>query len=150
MSAVPDAVLAARIAREVCGIEPTEVTRFTTGSMHYVYEASFVDRPPIVIRIAADYGVAAMRGASHLSQQLRPAGVPLPAILAEELEAPLPWLALERLPGTDLGDVIATLPPGRLDAIADHVAKAQAIVAATPTNGRYGYAVRPQDAPHDS
>lgn len=150
MTPTPDATLAARIAAEVRGAAPVSIVRFTTGNMHYVYEATFADMPPVVVRIAADYGVTAMRGAGLLSAQLRPLGVPLPAILAQDLDAPLPWLALERLPGDDLGTVIATLPPDRLAAIADRVADAQAIVARTPTAGRYGYAARPEDAPHDS
>jgi aminoglycoside phosphotransferase (APT) family kinase protein len=54
---------------------------------------------------------------------------------------------LERLPGTDLGHVIGTLPPPRLDDIAVAVARAQAIVATTGTAGRYGYAVEAAAAP---
>lgn len=146
---VPDAVLAHEIATRVRGTAPLAISRFTTGSMHYVFEASFAGGPPLVVRIAADYGKAAMRGAAHLSYLLRPLGVPLPAILAHDLDAEFPWLVLERLPGTDLGDVLATLDRPQLATIADRVAAAQAIVAQTPGAGRYGYAVTPEAAPHE-
>jgi aminoglycoside phosphotransferase len=75
-------------------------------------------------------------------------GVPLPAILAEDILAPHPWLVLERLPGTDLGQVIVRLPDRPLQAIAADVARAQAITAKTGPAGRYGYAARAEHAPH--
>lgn len=150
MSDEPYAAEAVRIAERVSGRTPTRIRRFTTGSMHYVFEALFADVPALVIRIAAPYGVAAMRGASMLSAQLRPLAVPLPAIVAEDLDGDAPWLALERLPGSDLADLVAHLPAAALEGIADRVAAAQQIVARTPAAGRYGYAAAPQDAPHQS
>ena len=117
--------------------------------MHYVYEATFKGHPPVIIRIAASYGQAAMRGAAHLSRLLRPRGVPLPAILAENLDGPFPYLMLERFPGTDLGDVIGDLSKDNADAIAAAVVAAQRIVAGLPTSaGKYGYAVSCATAPH--
>ncbi len=119
--------------------------------MHYVYEATFEDHPPVVVRIAASYGHAAMRGAARLSRLLRPRGVPLPAILAENLDGPFPCLILERLPGTDLGDVIGSLSKDQADAVVTAVVAAQRIVADLPSAAdRYGYAVSCQEAPHTS
>ena len=89
-----------------------------------------------------------MAGAVYLSGLLRPRGVALPAILAEDVEAERPWLVLERLPGTDLGAVIACLSDGQLDRLAARVAQAQAIAGCTGSAGRYGYAIRPEQAPH--
>jgi hypothetical protein len=89
-----------------------------------------------------------MAGAVYLSGMLRPRGVPLPAILAADVQAERPWLVLERLPGTDLGAVIADLSDSQLDRIATSVAQAQTITAHTGTAGRYGYAIRPEQAPH--
>lgn len=148
MSAAPDRALAETIARAATGIAPIRVERFTTGAMHYVFEAVFAERAPIVVRIAADYGHDAMRGAERLSRLLRPLGVPLPAILAQDLDAPSPYLVLERLPGTDLGDVVETLPAPALAGIAADVSRAQAIAATTPSAGRFGYAPTPETAPH--
>jgi aminoglycoside phosphotransferase (APT) family kinase protein len=147
MANVPNEALAGKLAAQTTGQLPVTVQRFPTGSQHYVYEATFSDRPPVVVRIADATGAKLMVGAAMLSRQLRPLGVPLPEILAEELTPPFPYLVLERLPGTDLGHVIAHLPEARLVAIAEAVARAQAIVAGMPSAGRYGYAVVPDEAP---
>ena len=89
-----------------------------------------------------------MAGALYLSELLRRRGVPLPAILAADVQAERPWLVLERLPGTDLGAVIAGLSDSQLDRIAASVVQAQVITANTGTAGRYGYAIRPEQAPY--
>ena len=149
--AVPDEPLARRIVVQHLGVQPLEVRRFLTGNMHYVYEATFADRSPVVVRIAASYGHAAMRGAAQLSRRLRPHGVPLPAILAENLDGPFPHLILERLPGTDLGHVIGSLSKDQAEAIVAAVVVAQRVVAGLPSAaGKYGYAVSCQEAPHAS
>lgn len=89
-----------------------------------------------------------MAGAVHLSNLLRPRGVPLPAILAQDVQSAFPWMVLERLPGVDLGAFIGRLTDVQLKRIAVNVARAQAITSHTGSAGRYGYAVRPEDAPH--
>ena len=71
----------------------------------------------------------------------------LPAILANDVTAELPWLVLERLPGTDLGGIISQLSDDQLDQIAARVASAQTITAETGSAGRYGYAALPGQAP---
>jgi aminoglycoside phosphotransferase (APT) family kinase protein len=140
--------LAAAIAEKVCGERPAAVRRFTTGSRHFVYEATFFDRAPVVVRIGDANAHSEMEGAVHLSDMLRPLGVPLAALLAHAIAAPLPWIVLERLSGSDLGDGIATLSDRALRTVAGNVARAQAIVATTPSAGRFGYAAQPMRAPH--
>ncbi len=148
---VPDERLARQIAARTLGVQPIDVRRFPTGLMHYVYEATFDGRPPLVIRIAASYGHAAMRGAAQLSRLLRPRGIPLPAILAEGLDDPFPYLVLERLPGTDLNDVVENLSLDSLEGIAVAVIDAQRRTAGLPNpTGRYGYAVSSETAPNSN
>lgn len=144
----PTADDARRIAQAVVGEAPSDVVRFTTGAHHYVYEVSFASRPPVVARIAKPSERYAIEGAIRLSTRLRPLGVPLPALLASNTGETFPWMLLERLPGRDLGAVEASLGDDQLRAIAGRVAAAQAIVASTPTAGRYGYASTPEAAPH--
>jgi aminoglycoside phosphotransferase len=96
-----------------------------------------------VARIGDPSARAEMAGAVYLSRLLRPRGVPLPAILAEDVEAKFPWLLLQRLPGTDLGEAMSGLTEDQLDAIAAKVAQAQAITAQTGSADRYGYAAFP-------
>ena len=145
----PDAALAAGMAAAATGCEPIAVERFTAGLQHYVFEARFVGRAPVVVRIAAEHGRAAMIGGAQLSRMLRPRGVPLPQIISEKLAPPFPHLVMERLPGADLGNVVKTLPAQRLVAIATAVAQAQRITAGAASGGRYGYGVAPTDAPHE-
>jgi aminoglycoside phosphotransferase len=144
----PDSALAHRLAAAATGHSPIQVKRFETGSQHYVFEASFEHRAPVVVRLAAEHSRSAMIGASRLSKMLRPLGVPLPEVIAEDLNPPFPHLILERLAGTDLGKVIASLPPHRLEGIAAEVVRAQRIAASTASGGRYGYAMEPEAAPH--
>jgi aminoglycoside phosphotransferase (APT) family kinase protein len=145
----PDGALAANLAAAATGCEPIAVERFNTGLQHYVFEARFVRRAPVVVRIATKQGRAAMIGGAKLSGVLRPLGVPLPQVIAEKLSPPFPHLVLERLPGTDLGNVVKMLPASGLVAIAAAIAQAQRITAGTASAGRYGYGVAPTDAPHE-
>jgi aminoglycoside phosphotransferase len=146
----PNAQLAAAISSRAIGCAPVAVRRFTTGARQYVFDLEFADRSPVVLRIGDPTAQADIAGAVYLSRLLRPRGVPLPAILAEDIDAEFPWLLLERFPGTDLGAVISDLSEGQLDSIAARVAQAQAIAAQTNSSGRYGYAARPEQAPHDA
>lgn len=146
-SDLPHPALAEALAHKASGARPISVRRFTTGSQHFVFEATFTDHDPVVVRISRPADRPIVRGALRQSALLRPLGVPLPELIASDVEAPLPYLILQRLPGTDLAHVISRLPEGRLAPIADRIVEAQRIAAATPTAGRYGYAADPATAP---
>jgi aminoglycoside phosphotransferase len=146
---VPNSALAADLATAAVGHRPIDVRRFSRGAHHYVFEAAFADRPPVVVRIAAEHGRAAMAGAFRLSGLLRPLGVPMPEIIAEGVNHHFSHLVMERLPGTDLGDVIRRFSDANLDAIATKVARAQNIASQTARGTRYGYGIGPADAPHE-
>jgi aminoglycoside phosphotransferase len=150
MRQMPHAQLAAAIASRIIGCAPVSVHRFTTGARHYVFDLQFTERPPAVVRIGDPSARTEMAGAVHLSGLLRPQGVPLPAILAEDIDAEFPWLLLERFPGSDLGSVISGFTEDALNEVASRVAHAQEITAKTPSAGRYGYAARPEQAPYSS
>ncbi|WP_376767605.1 phosphotransferase [Rhizobium leguminosarum] len=127
----PTEQLAADIAADVTGHTPSGIRRFTTGTSHYVFEALFANRLPVVVRIGDQSARTEMEGAVYLSGLLRPQGVPLPEILAENAHGEVPWLVLQRLPGTDLGTVIANLTTAQLERIAISVSRAQTITART-------------------
>lgn len=147
--AVPTPALALAAARAATGRVPAEVRRFRTGVAHHVYEAPFDDdRPSIVVRMGAPEQRAGLAEGVRLNRLLRPLGVPLPEVLAAGLDEPIPWVALERLPGTDLDHMIGALPDGQLRAVAEGVAAAQAGAARAGSAGRYGYAAAPAAAPH--
>jgi aminoglycoside phosphotransferase (APT) family kinase protein len=149
-AARPSLEQAVDIVAGALGEAPVGVRRFQTGLHHYVYEATFAARPPVVVRIAKPSERRAMAGALHLSGLLRPLGVPLPEVLAADVDAECPWLLLVRLPGTDLGAVTGSLSDEQLASIAAGVAEAQAAAARVKSADRYGYAVRPEEAPLES
>jgi len=146
-SDVPDAALAGALAAAATGRRPAAVRRFTTGSQHYVFEVELEGRAPVVVRASLPRDRRLAAGSVKFSRLLRPLGVPLPAIITEDLGAAFPYVIFERLPGTDLGHVIGTLAEAQLEAIAAEVARMQNIVAVLPTAGRYGYAADPAEAP---
>ena len=93
--------------------------RFPTGSGHFVFDV----RPhgggtPVVVRMGRSEQRQEMGDGLHLMQRLAELGVPLPSVLASGAGEALPWVVLQRLAGTDLGDVIGQLHDGQLQAIA--------------------------------
>lgn len=144
----PTAELAAFAAEMAVKRVPTGMSRFPTGTGHYVFEARFADGPPIVLRMGRAEQREEMARGFALARRVAALGVPLPAHIADGLDQPLPWTAMERLPGTDLGAVIRTLSPSALETIAERVAAAQSAVTRFETAGRYGFAARAEDAPH--
>jgi hypothetical protein len=90
----------------------------------------------VVVRIGDMASRDEIAGAIYLSGLLRPRGVPLPTLLAEDIQSEFPWMLLERLPGIDLGAVISRLADEQLDGIAANVVQAQTITANTGSAGR--------------
>ena len=136
------------IVRDLVRVEPSGVRRFGTGTEHYVFEVVFTRRKPLVVRMVRPDNRATIADATQLSRKLRALGVPLPSILAVELDAQFPYMVIERFPGVDLGMAMRGLSEAKLAAIADKVVGAQRLTAATPVAGRYGYAATAADAPH--
>ncbi|MEM8596987.1 MAG: hypothetical protein AAGF76_11015 [Pseudomonadota bacterium] len=122
------------------------VRRFTHGSQHFVWEATAPGHSPEVLRLtrASDRALAA--AALGWSARLRPLGLPLPRVLAADIRPhkPFAWIALERLPGSDLGDEIAALPRERLDDLAAVLVEHQNRLDALPDGAGYGFALSEQ------
>lgn len=129
------------------GSRAVSVARFTTGSCHWVFDVRLETGASVVLRMTTASLQPAMRGALHLNELLRPLGVPLPRVFHADLDAAFPTLVLERLAGTDLGHVMASLDDKSLESIAGRVAAAQEIVSQLPSAGRYGFAVAAGMAP---
>ena len=146
----PTAEDARRLTAGALGVEAIGARRFTTGLHHFVYEVTLAGGETVAMRMTRPSEGRFMRSAVALSRQLRPLGVPLPELLAADLDAAFPWMLLERLPGRDLGDVVASLSEASLKHVAQQVAAAQSIAATTPSAGRYGFSPSPQGAPFGS
>ena len=145
----PDNATATHLAASVTGLRPAHARRFNTGSAHFVYEVFFDNHTSVVVRMASKDGRETIAGAHDLSRLLRPLGVPLPEILAADLNHEFPYLILERLEGVDLGVVMRSLDTSSLDRIATEVAAVQSIVSSLPSAGRYGFTVSAHQAPHE-
>jgi hypothetical protein len=146
----PDAALARAILAAALGADAIAIERFPTGNQHYVYDCRLAGGGQAVVRIADAHNRAHMVAAAQCSDLLRPLGVPLPAILARGLAAECAYLVLARLPGTDLGHAIGDLSRAQRAGVAADVARAQDIASSLPSRGRYGFAARPEEAPHSS
>ncbi len=148
LSPVPDVEIARKIVIDALKTDPVFVRRFSTGLHHYVYEVGLENHSSVVVRIATPVNRPSMIGAFELSRCLRPKGVPLPLIISEGLDHQFPYLILERLPGTDLLEVIKSLSKEQLSLIATHVVLAQKITAASMRAKKFGYSVKAEKAPH--
>ena len=139
---------AARAVRDRLGWSPQSIQRFATGAAHYVFEASSPEVAPVVARLGRPDRAAGLAEGARLMTQLRELGVPLPKVLAEGSIDGFPFMLMQRLPGTDLGNIVNELTDAQLQAIAVHVAAAQTAAAKSPTGNRYGYAATPDAARH--
>lgn len=132
---------AAAIIQAVLHETAHTITRFPTGLCHYVYDVVTASQAAVVVRIAP--GTAeGLAGAVYWSHRLRPLGVPLPRLLYADLQAqaaPFPFLLLERLPGTDLGQVYAQLSRTAKRAVVTDLVRAQARVEELPLGRGFGY-----------
>jgi aminoglycoside phosphotransferase len=145
---IPTAEHAAKAAEIHLGWRPVEVRRFATGSAHYVFDLTGANGQKAVARFGLAAYEPALREGAALLARVAALGVPVPALYAVDRLDGLPFMLMERLGGTDLGHVIATLDDPQLQAIAGHVAAAQAAVAGYGSAGRYGYSATPETALH--
>jgi aminoglycoside phosphotransferase len=144
---VPTAEHAAKAAEIHLGWRPVEVRRFSTGSAHYVFDLVGEGRSAVARFGLPAYEPALREGAALLAR-VALLGVPVPRLYHVGQLDGLPFMLMERLSGTDLGHVIATLGDSQLKAIAGHVAAAQLRVAGYGSAGRYGYSASAEGAPH--
>ena len=152
-SNLPSAADAARIAADVVGEEIAAVERMPTGAGNWVFEVHSASGADVIVRIMRSHKECA--SGVYWSRTLRPLGVPLPAMLAHHIDEDNvgggSWMALERLPGTDLEHAHAGLtPPQRRDVTAGVVRAQQIVASKVPPGGGFGYVSWPRDWPHKS
>lgn len=140
----PTEDLAARIGRAVLGEDILSTTRFPMGLHHWVYEVIPTRTNPVVVRIGARESRADLAGAVFWEKHLKPLGVPLARILHAELDMErfdFPFLMLERLPGTDLGNVYHDLGTAQRRTLATQMVDLQRLAAQLPDASGFGYAL---------
>jgi aminoglycoside phosphotransferase len=145
----PDLANVRDTVQRLLGGAVASAARFGLGNQHHVFDVILENGENIAVRLSRPENRAAMRGAVAMSQLLRPLGVPLPALIAHDLNAHFPCMILERLPGEDLGNRIKAAPAADWSHISSELVAVQAKVAAISFPGapRFGYAVERASAP---
>jgi aminoglycoside phosphotransferase len=141
---------AAIVVRSRLGLEPAEVRRFLMGLCHYVYSVTASDRQKFVVRIATTSTKRLLAGGIYWNELLRPMGVPLPRILAANLEPSeirFPFVVLEQLPGSDLYQIYQTLTsPEKLEIVSE-VVRIREKVSVLPEAHGFGFAYSYSESP---
>ena len=149
----PTADDARTIVGQALGLRVRSIRRFGTGSSHFVYDVVTTDAQHLVVRLSRARDLASATGSVFWSDRLRPLGVPLPRILHADLtlrHVPYPVTVLDRLPGTDLGNVIQALTSAQLWALACALHRHQIRIGAQHWGTGYGFAPDPGRPPHTS
>jgi aminoglycoside phosphotransferase (APT) family kinase protein len=144
---LPSEQTASEIAEREFGWIAAKARRFTTGMAFFVYEVTSGIHQAVV-RIGLPQQADVLQQGLQLTAQLKPLGVPLPDILGHGSHGGFPYVAMARLPGTDLGHVLHRLSPEQLHRIAGAVSDAQAATASLGRGPGFGYASTAADAPH--
>ena len=127
-----------KIAEEHLG-KIDSVERQETGICNEVYFVKSKEEE-YVVRMNKD--AKQMRGSSIFIPKLAALGITVPKIIAERYkDGPegYAYQIMERLPGTDLGNVIETLTEQELELIAKEIAKIFQKLKSIPTNDTFGF-----------
>ena len=143
----PTADDAQAIAQDVFGERPASCVRFTTGLRHWVYDVVLSDTGRnIVVRLSRPDHRRALAGGVFWHQQLEQVGVPVARVLASDVSAEQPYMVLERLAGTDIGNVIDVMSADEIRTAAHAVVEMQLNTAGLPLADGYGYALGYEDS----
>jgi aminoglycoside phosphotransferase (APT) family kinase protein len=146
----PCAEDAAVAVRSKLGLQPAEVRRFLTGLCHHVFSVTAADGQKFVVRIGTPATKRLLEGGIYWNQVLRPIGVPLPEMLAADLEPfeiGFPFVILERMAGTDLGLIYQTLSSPEKLGIVSELVRIQKEVSELPEASSFGYAYSYSEPP---
>ncbi len=140
---IPTQQDAIRILQAVLAKQVKSIHRFPTGLAHYVYDVETTDTEKLVIRLTRPDMDYFFRGALDWYAPLKSKNVPLPELYFATADAAtfgFPVMIMERLPGTDLGEIYPSLSTGQKHQLADEIAAIQQTVATLPLGKGYGYA----------
>ncbi len=119
---------------------PKAITRMTVGTANEVYAAALPDQEVIVRMSPYDKFLLGSRKNIPLFKSL---GIPVPTILFENYNkdiVPYNYQILTKIPGEDIGEVIATLKNEQLKSVAQKVAEIiTKIRRLIPSQGGFGY-----------
>ncbi len=137
---LPDETTAVKIHQSYISDLIGSVTRFPTGLCHYVYEVCTSSGRAYVVRIATPATRPYLEGGLYWHPRLKALGVPVPELFASSLDDPYPFMLLERLPGTDLGQVYKEMSASARQDLAGCIVDIQRSVGTLPMARRFGFA----------
>ncbi len=129
-----------RLCRERFGEEPTRLTHQEFGHNSSVWDAASADRS-LILRVHPQPETFSETEANL--ETLRGLGLPVPRVMASDLSRlrwPWAWMALEKLPGSDLRYTLAGMTPTQMTALAERIVGYQRVVMALPEGPGYGWA----------
>lgn len=123
--------------------------RFTTGLRHWVYDVTLAESARrVVVRLSHPDHRRELAGGVFWHDQLAAADVPVAAVIAADVSADQPFMILERLAGTDIGNVFDTMSQDQIRSAAHAVAEMQRLTGALPHADGFGYALNYQSPLH--
>ncbi|GGO01238.1 phosphotransferase family protein [Saccharibacillus kuerlensis] len=138
------------LAAKTLGSEPEELQQMTFGHRNTVYRAVSPERS-IILRTNTDRTV--MRHTADNMADLRELGVPVPRILAYDVEAanrPFAYMILEEIPGRDLRDELEDMTEQQMTAVAESIVSFQRMVRRLPRVEGCGWTPIGEKAPFTS
>lgn len=134
---------AAAVVLRSLGTPAQTISRFPTGLAHYVFDVLTTDGRRVVARLARRGQEDTFASAVYWHQLLAPRGVPLPALLAVDVQpsrGSFPYMLMERLPGRDLGEEYLSLSISQKRRLAQQLARIQESVSELPPGPGFGFA----------
>jgi len=128
-----------RLISATFGSEPDNLERMTFGHRNLVYRADVGGRS-FIVRTNADRSV--MRRTADNMTDLRELGIPVPRILAYDMESttyPFSYMILEEIPGRDLRYELPDMTEEQMTAVAEKVVSFQRSVRRIPRGEGYGW-----------
>ena len=130
---------------EYLGNEPFSLERFSTGLCHYVYDVTPQAQQPFVLRMGCEETRDNLIGSVYWTGMLSPLKIPIPKILYKNFSGQFPYTILERIRGTDLGNVYTFLTPSQKQFIAEEIVHWQSEVRKLPAAKGYGFGFTYED-----
>lgn len=139
----PTEEIAAAVVRRSLGTPVQTISRFPMGLAHYVFDVLTADGRRVVVRLGRSGHEGTFASAVYWHQLLAPRGVPLPEILAVDVQPSrdsFPFMLMERLRGRDLGEEYLALSGLQKRRLAEQLAHIQRNVGELPLGTGFGYA----------
>ena len=131
--------LASKISQQI-GRPARTISRFTIGHDNFVYDIEDYQGEPYVIRISPLGKEHRALGSLYWYNKFEPLAIPLPKVISHGMDRGVYALVLERLPGTDLGNVYSNLSFSQKQHIVHSLVTIQNTVATLPAARGYGFA----------